>query len=51
MFTEGEEVLFPSVVGNAFPQPQLSELPEGDFVRIPTTTLLTLLKAIGSEQG
>ncbi|MBS1988941.1 MAG: DEAD/DEAH box helicase family protein [Cyanobacteria bacterium SZAS LIN-3] len=49
-FSQGEEVPFPSVVEMLFRNRNYLKLPDGDFVRIPTTTLLTLLKAIGQSK-
>ena len=48
--THGEDVAFGLVIESLFRNRNYLKLPAGDFVRIPTTTLLTLLKAIGQSK-
>jgi superfamily II DNA or RNA helicase len=49
-FTEGEEVAFPQVIECLFRNRNFLKLTGGDYVRIPSTTLLTLLKSIGQSK-
>jgi SNF2 family DNA or RNA helicase len=49
-FSQGEEVMFPLVVESLFRNRNYLKLAAGDFVRIPTNTLLTLLKSIGQSK-
>jgi SNF2 family DNA or RNA helicase len=48
--SQGEEVPFPSVIECLFRNRNYLKLTAGDYVRIPTTTLLTLLKSIGQSK-
>ncbi|MBL0185140.1 MAG: SNF2 helicase associated domain-containing protein [Candidatus Obscuribacter sp.] len=48
--SDNEEVPFPSVIEVLFRNRNFLKLPSGDFVRIPTTTLLSLLKSIGQSK-